>query len=173
MDTRVLAATNCNLLQAMHENRFREDLYYRLAVVSIDLPPLREREGDVLLLATSFLQRFSGEMKKRITGFSPEAVRLIESYEWPGNVREIENRVKRAVIMAQRSKVSSEDLQLESRETSREALSLKEAREKVERELILQALSRNGQNLTKTATELGISRPTLYELMDKLNIERK
>ena len=173
VDTRVLAATNCNLLQAMHENRFREDLYYRLAVVSIQLPALREREGDVLLLATSFLQTYATEMKKKIAGFSQEAMRLIESYDWPGNVREIENRVKRAVIMAQRTRVSPEDLQLESRETFREALSLKEAREKVERELILQALSRNNHNLTKTATDLGISRPTLYELMDKLSIERK
>ncbi|MEN6485144.1 MAG: PEP-CTERM-box response regulator transcription factor [Syntrophobacteraceae bacterium] len=173
VDTRVLAATNRNLLQAMHENRFREDLYYRLAVVSIQLPALREREGDVMLLATSFLQNYAAEMKKKIAGFSPDALRLIESYDWPGNVREIENRVKRAVIMAQRSRISPEDMQLESREAPREAVSLKEAREKVERELILQSLSRNNLNLTRTAADLGISRPTLYELMDKLGIERK
>jgi two-component system NtrC family response regulator len=98
VDVRVIAATNRDLMESIREGRFREDLYYRLGVVTIPLPPLREREGDIMLLATSLLHRYSTENNKKITGFTMEAIQLLETHNWPGNVRELENRIKRAVI---------------------------------------------------------------------------
>jgi two-component system NtrC family response regulator len=145
-------------------------LYYRLAVVVISMPLLREREGDTLLLANAFAQTYASEAKKTITGFTPQAIRVLELHSWPGNVRELENRVKRAVIMTEGIKVTPFDLELASPHAKYEGKGLKEAREALERELILLALATNKGNLTHTASELGVSRPTLYELMDKLGI---
>jgi len=173
VDTRVLAATNTDLDQALKDGRFREDLYYRLGVVTITLPPLRERDGDILLLAKAFLQRFSLEIKKRNQTFTTQAVRAIERHAWPGNIRELENRVKRAVIMADGAKVTPADLELTSPYDRYHGHGLKEAREALERDMIHRALARNKKNLTRAASELGISRPALYGLMDKLGIERK
>lgn len=172
VDARVLAATNMDLKQGITEGRFREDLYYRIGVVSIDLPPLRKREGDVLLLANAFLRKYVSENKKKITGFTKQALREIELYSWPGNVRELENRIKRAVIMAEGSRVTPMDLELASPYAKYEGRNLKEARDAMERDLIKRALSRNKGNLTKAAEELGMSRPTLYEMMEKLRIEK-
>ena len=173
VDTRVLAATNTDLDQALKDGRFREDLYYRLGVVTITLPPLRERDGDILLLAQAFLQRFSLEIKKRSQTFTTPAIRAIERHAWPGNIRELENRVKRAVIMADGTKVTPADLELSSPYDGYHGKGLKEAREALERDMIHRALTRNKKNLTRAASELGISRPGLYDLMDKLGIERK
>jgi two-component system, NtrC family, response regulator len=173
VDTRVIAATNIDLQKAITEKLFREDLYYRLGVVVLTMPPLREREGDALLLSSAFMQKFAAENKKRITGFTQQALRAIENYDWPGNIRELENRVKRAVIMARSAKLTIDDLQLPSSSERHKGIKLKEARETLEKELVLQALMRNKQNLSRAAAELGISRPTLYELMDKLNIARQ
>jgi two-component system NtrC family response regulator len=173
VDTRVIAATNTDLEQGIREGRFREDLYYRLGVVVISLPPLRDREGDIPLLANTLLQRYAAEDKKRITGFTPQALRALESHDWPGNVRELENRVKRAVIMAEGPIVTDEDLELTSQHAKYEGLGLREAREALERDLILRSLSGNKGNISKAAAELNISRPTLYELMEKLGIKRK
>ncbi len=173
VDTRVIAATNKDLQRAMSAGRFREDLYYRLGVVVIPLPPLREREGDVLLLAKALLQRYAVEGRKKIAGFAPEALGALESYRWPGNVREMENRIKRAVIMAERSRVTREDLELLLPYAKFDGQRLSKAREELEGEMITMALFRNQGNLTQTAAELGISRPTLYEMMEKLGIERK
>jgi len=173
VDSRVIAATNTDLEQGIREGRFREDLYYRLGVVVISLPPLRDREGDIPLLANTLLQRYVAEDKKRITGFTPQALQALESHGWPGNVRELENRVKRAVIMAEGPIVTDEDLELTSPHAKYEGLGLREAREALERDLILRSLSRNKGNISKAAAELNISRPTLYELMEKLGIERK
>jgi two-component system NtrC family response regulator len=114
IDARVLAATNKDLKQAISDGKFREDLYYRLGVVTIQLPPLREREEDVLVLATALLQRYAGENRKKITGFTKQAIRAIEEHNWPGNIRELENRIKRAVIMAEGSKIAPEYLELAS-----------------------------------------------------------
>jgi two-component system NtrC family response regulator len=172
VDARVLAATNKNLNQAIKEGKFREDLYYRLGVMTISLPPLREREGDVLLLATALLQRYAHENGKKITGFTPQAIHAIKTYLWPGNIRELENRVKRAVIMAEGQKVTHGDLEFKSPYERFKGKELKIAREALEKDMIQRALSRNKGNMTKTAEELGVSRPTLYELMEKLGIEK-
>ena len=165
-----MAASNRDLKEAMKDGRFREDLYYRLGVVVISLPPLREREGDILVLATGLLQRFSGENKRKITGFTQQAIRALESHAWPGNVRELENRVKRAVIMAEGTKITPKDLELSSPFEKYEGKGLKEAREALERDLIERSLSKHKGSITQAATELGISRPNLYDLMEKLGI---
>jgi len=170
VDSRVLAASNRDLKQSVQEGRFREDLYYRLGVVTISLPPLREREGDGLLLAKTLLKRYADENKRKITGFTPQAIRAIEAYHWPGNIRELENRIKRAVIMAEGTKLTPPDLELVSPYAKYERHGLREAREALEKDLIDRALAKNKGNMTKAAEELGISRPTLYELMEKLGI---
>jgi two-component system NtrC family response regulator len=172
VDARVLAATNKDLNQALDEGKFRQDLYYRLGVVTISLPPLREREGDILLLATALLHRYVHESGKKITGFTPQAVKAIETYKWPGNIRELENRIKRAVIMAEGQKVTHTDLEFQSSYATYEGKGLKEAREELEKDLIQRALSKHKGSITHAASELGISRPTLYELMEKLGIEK-
>ena len=172
VDVRVMAATNRDLKEAMKEGKFREDLYYRLGVVVIALPPLREREGDIQVLATALLQRFAAENKRNITGFTQQATRALENHAWPGNIRELENRIKRGVIMAEGSKLTPQDLELVSPFAKYEGRGLREAREELEKDFILKSLAKNKGNMTKAAEELGISRPTLYELMDKLRIER-
>jgi two-component system NtrC family response regulator len=170
VDVRIMAASNRDLKEAMKDGIFREDLYYRLGVVVISLPPLREREGDILVLATALLQRFSGENKRKITGFTQQAIRALESHAWPGNIRELENRIKRAVIMAEGSKITPKDLELVSPFEKYEGKGLKEAREALERDLIERSLSKHKGSITQAATELGISRPNLYDLMEKLGI---
>jgi len=173
VEARVLTATNMDLKQGISDGRFREDLYYRIEVVSIDLPPLRKREGDILLLANAFLRKYVAENKKKITGFTKQALREIEVYGWPGNIRELENRIKRAVIMAEGSRITPMDLELISSHAKYEGKSLKEARDAMERDLVKRAISRNKGNLTKAAEELGLSRPTLYEMMEKLGIGKE
>jgi two-component system, NtrC family, response regulator len=170
VDARVIAATNRDLKEAMKAGTFREDLYFRLGVIFISLPPLREREGDVILLAKGFLERFAEESRKKLKGFTNQASDAIEQYTWPGNVRELENRIKRAVIMAEGRKVTPADLEMTALTTKYENISLKVARETLEKEMILNALARSKGNMTKAATELGISRPTLYDLMQKADI---
>jgi two-component system NtrC family response regulator len=172
VDARVLSATNTNLDQALKAGRFREDLYYRLGVVVTFKPPLRERDGDILLLAKVFLQRYLAENNKQMKAFTPQALRAIERHSWPGNIRELENRIKRAVIMADGKKVKPEDLELTTRYAKYEGQGLKEARMALEADMVQSALARNEGNLTRTAAELAISRPSLYDLMDKLAIKR-
>ncbi len=172
VDTRVIAATNANLNQAMTEGRFREDLFYRLGVVVIALPPLRERGEDILLLARALLQRYASESARQIKGFTRQAITALQNHGWPGNVRELENRIKRAVIMAQGARLTPADLDLASLYTEYERRGLREAREAMEKELIRRALTRNNGNMTRTAQELGVSRPTLHELVSKYAIER-
>jgi two-component system NtrC family response regulator len=172
VDTRILAATNRNLEEAIKAGTFREDLYYRLNVIRINLPPLREREADIILLAKTFLERYSQENRKKIKSFSGKAIDAIQGYAWPGNVRELENRIKRAVIMSDDKKISLKDLEMEFLDIESERVTLKDAREELEKKLIIKAIARNENNLTKAAVELGVSRPTLYDLMDKLQIPR-
>jgi two-component system, NtrC family, response regulator len=171
VDARVMAATNTDLKRAMSDGRFREDLYYRLSVVTILVPPLRERGEDILLLAKALLQRYSAESKKKVSGFNRQAITALQTYGWPGNIRELENRIKRAVIMAEGQRLTPEDLELGSPYATRyEGKGLKQAREALEKEIIQKALAKNKGNLTQTANELGISRPTLHELIEKLEI---
>jgi two-component system, NtrC family, response regulator len=171
VDVRIVAATNIDLEKAIQEGRFREDLYYRLAVIEIKLPALRDRTGDALFLARAFLQRYGEASGKPALQFDRSAVRALESHRWPGNVRELENRVKRAIIMADSSRVSAEDLELAGVLAHPER-NLKQARAAVEREVIEEALRRHRGKIQPAAAELGISRPTFYELMDKLGVRR-
>jgi two-component system NtrC family response regulator len=171
VDTRVIAATNVDLKKAIADEHFREDLYYRLAVVIIKLPPLRNREGDIRLLAEEFLRRNTAASGKGRMTFSQDAVVALTAHSWPGNVREMENRVKRAVIMAEGKRLTPEDLELES-PAAPSTLNLKEARETVEREVVNRALRKHSWKIAAAAVELGVSRPTLYELMEKLEIVR-
>jgi two-component system NtrC family response regulator len=173
IDSRVVAATNTDLAKAMVEGKFREDLYYRLAVVTLKLPALRERENDIPLLAQAFLRKFATEHKKDVPKFTAHAVKALCQHNWPGNVRELENRIKRAVIMAEGSRVTPEDLELRGPGAAVTVdRNLKEAREAVERELVLEALRKHSGKISPAAAELGISRPTLYELIDKLGLKR-
>jgi len=172
VDCRILAATNIDLQAAMDEGKFREDLFYRLAVILLKIPPLRERGEDRTVLSHFFLQRFAGESSKKIKGFTTAARRAIESYTWPGNIRELENRVRRSVIMAERSRIGVSDLGLDSGYARYTGLKLREAREKLEKEMIEIALLKNNGNMSRAAGDLGISRPTLYEMIEKLEIQR-
>jgi two-component system NtrC family response regulator len=171
IDARVLAATNIDLTKAMSTGRFREDLYYRLGVVNLSMPPLREREGDIPLLAKAFVQRQTAGREKNLA-FTAKALTTLESYTWPGNVRELENRIQRAAIMAENGRITPQDLALTSL-PEHEDQSLSKARETVEREMVAAALARNKGNLTRAAADLEISRPSLYELIEKLGIVRK
>jgi len=168
VDARVLAATNRDLKTAMENGTFREDLYFRLGIITIALPPLRERGGDIMLLSKTFLDRFVEENRKNIKGFTESAIRAITDYEWPGNIRELENRIKRAVIMAEGRKITPEDLEMGTVKYGK--MSLKNARDTLEKELIMKALKKNKGNVSKAADDLSISRPSLYALMDKLGI---
>jgi len=171
VDARVVAATNMDLKKAMTDGKFREDLYYRLAVVVVKLPALRERPSDVPLLAKALFTKFAVQNGRTATEFSQKALRALQQHSWPGNVRELENRIKRAVIMAEGRSVTPANLELG--DSSEGAFrSLKEAREAVEREMIQQALERHGGKISRAAEELGISRPTLYELMEKLGLDK-
>jgi two-component system NtrC family response regulator len=173
IDARIVAATNVNLQKAVAEGKFREDLYYRLAVVVIKLPPFRARENDIRLLAQTFLARFAKQASKPNLAFEPEALKSIERHNWPGNVRELENRIKRAVIMCDHNRISARDLELVDAPGTTHATNLREARESLEREMVQSALRKHGGKITSAAVELGVSRPTLYELMDKLGIVRE
>jgi two-component system NtrC family response regulator len=172
-DARVIAATNVDLKSGIAEGRFREDLYFRLAVLVISLPPLRERGDDATVLAQEFLQKYGAQNGKTNLSFAPEGLRAINRHPWPGNVRELQNRVKRAVIMADSKRITEKDLELTSGLSMSSSTTLKEARESVEREMVQRALKRNLGRISAAATELGISRPTLYELMEKLGVSRE
>ena len=175
VDTRLVAATNAHLGQLVETGKFREDLYFRIAVVTIRLLPLRERSDDVVFLAREFLQRYAFQEGRPNLVFAPDALSAMARHSWPGNVRELQNRVKRGVIMASGSRVTAKDLELELRmPVSRPpATTLKKAREQVEREMIQQALKQHAGRISAAAAELGISRPTLYELMGKLGISKR
>ena len=172
-DARVITATNKNLQEYTASGKFREDLYFRLAVMVVKVPALRERGDDVLLVAKAFLQGYGAEHGKPGLTFAPDAMRALSVYRWPGNVRELQNRVRRAIIMADGKRVSARDLELADALSALPPQTLKEAREGLEREMVQEALRRHRGKITSAAVELGISRPTLYELMEKLGIGRE
>jgi len=167
VEARVIAATNADLKKAMREGRFREDLYYRLGVVTISVPPLRERGDDVLVIAKTLLERHKTAAGKKLGGFDQPAIAALRAHAWPGNVRELENRIKRAVIMADGKRISAADLELDSSFEKYAGKGLREAREALDRELVERALARTNGNVTRAAEELGVSRPTLHELIAK------
>ena len=175
LDVRVLAATNRNIEEETRNGGFREDLYYRLNVISIYLPLLRERGDDIILLARAFLNRFGQEMKANISAFSDEALVALRSHDWPGNVRELENKVRRGIIMTRGPYITPEDLDLPgSKEQVLKqsgTLTTKEARDRLESQYIIEALRRSNNNVTRAAKLIGITRSAFYNLMKKYGVD--
>ena len=167
VDVRVICATHQDLAQLMTSGKFREDLYYRVSEVVITIPPLRERDGDVVLLAKEFLHRSAGQHNRSVTGFTEDALTAIQGYRWPGNIREMENRINSAVIMADAKLVTVEDLQLESISSAPLDFNLRQVRDSAERNAIERVLSLSENNITRASELLGVSRPTLYDLLKK------
>ncbi|MBC7983112.1 MAG: PEP-CTERM-box response regulator transcription factor, partial [Candidatus Obscuribacterales bacterium] len=171
LDLRVVCATNRDLKAMIAANEFRSDLFYRIAEVTIDIPPLRSREGDSVVIAQSILERRARDHARSIKGFAPDAIRAIQSYPWPGNIRELENKVSGAVIMAEGKHVTAADLGLHDQPVGEiNFLNLRTVRQQAERRAIEQAMSVAGGNLSRTAELLGITRPTLYDLLEKNQI---
>jgi two-component system, NtrC family, response regulator len=171
VDVRIICATHQDLSELIKVSRFREDLYYRLSEIVVNIPPLRDRHGDPLLLAHAFLERFCKAQGRAIHGFTAEALAAIENYDWPGNAREMENFVKRAVIMADGSQISLQDLGLKPSKEDGIPLNLRQVREEAEKKALLRALGRSGGNMQQAAELLGISRPTLYDLINRHGIK--
>ncbi len=169
LDVRIIAATNSNLKKRAKEGTFREDLYYRLSVLGIHLPPLRERGDDIPLLMNSYLNRFNRKSSKKIKGISKQSIKAAREYPWPGNIRELENKLKRAVILTSNSLISAEDLGLKSVENNQSKL-LKEARQQLEIKFIKEALTKTRGNVSQAARKIGISRVSFYGLMKKYDI---
>jgi len=190
VDTRIVAATNVDIQKSIKAGKFREDLYYRIGVITIELPPLRERGEDIELLANIFLRRFGREFGQKVRGYSEVALKWLMTYDWPGNVRELENKIKRAVVMAESPIIKASDLGFEEKqelvesscssgeerpsgaadmvnELSFAGMTLKDARQQVEKKLLKQAMERSQGNILKAAEELDVSRPTFYDLLKK------
>jgi two-component system NtrC family response regulator len=170
IDVRIICATHQDLTQHIQDGRFREDLYYRISEITIQIPTVKERTGDVLLLAKSFLNRFTDELGKSVRGFDKQAVAAIESYDWPGNVRELESRIKRAIIMADNNHITLEDLELSASDEEAMPFNLRQVRESSERKAIQRALLNADDNISEAAKLLGVTRPTLYNFLEKYNI---
>jgi len=172
VNVRVICATHQDLEKKIETKEFREDLFYRINEIPIVIPPLREREGDALLLARSFFDQMNSEQNKKLKGFTKDALTAIEKHKWPGNVRELKNRIKRAVIMADGKHISATDLELKSAADTldMDTFNLREIREAAERKVITKALNHTNGKVSPAAELLGVSRPTLYDLMQKLNI---
>jgi DNA-binding NtrC family response regulator len=171
VDVRVIAATNVNLERAVEEGRFREDLYYRLNVLHLDMPSLRDRGQDVELLAMHFFNQFSQTIKPNLRGFSQDAIEAVKSYPWPGNVRELVNRMQRAVVMCEGRLLKPRDLGLDQDAPNITLMTLAEARAKAEKEAIEATLTAVRNNVSKAARRLDISRVTLYRLMEQHAID--
>lgn len=170
IDVRVIAASHVNLEQAVAEGKFRADLYYRLNVLLLVVPPLRERKEDILLLAKHFFSIYADEKNPRIKGFSTQAINAMETYDWPGNVRELLNRVRRALVMAEGRLITRKDLMLERRILPRDEWALQDVRASAEKTAIRASLHHTGNNITLAARQLGVSRMTLYRLLEKHDI---
>jgi two-component system NtrC family response regulator len=171
VDVRVVSATNANLEERIAQGVFRGDLFYRMNAVTVRIPPLRERTGDVMLLAQFFLRRFNQEFNRGIRGFTEVAAAALDAHDWPGNVRELENRLKRAVVMTESRLIDVADLELAPGETEMPDLDLRAARSRAEREVVQAALARGNNTMAAAARLLGVSRPTLYGLMEAHGIE--
>jgi two-component system NtrC family response regulator len=167
VDVRVVCATNQNPANLIKENLFREDLYYRVSEITINIPPFRERDEGRLILARTLLSKYSKQQGRALNGFSEDAVQAIENYSWPGNVRELENKIKGAVIMADGKFVTAGDLGIEAGEDDAMSLNLREVRQQSESRAIRVALTKSYGNISKAAELLGITRPTLYDLLNK------
>jgi|YelNatPaOPRAMG01_1025707.scaffolds.fasta_scaffold10142_11 transcriptional regulator with PAS, ATPase and Fis domain len=170
VDCRIIAATNRDLEKEMREGRFREDLYYRLSVVTINLPPLRERDKDKVLLAQYFLEKLQKEKRDHKKRLSPEALQAIMEYHWPGNVREMINKIRKALLVGESELITPEDLSLNSHPPKTLKNSLKEENLKLQKEALLSALKISEYNISRTAKLLGVSRPTVYSLMKRFGL---
>lgn len=171
VNVRVVGATHQDLAEKIRNGTFREDLFYRISEIAVQIPPLSARGGDIILLARMFLEIFCREQGRNLRGFSKDALSAMESYGWPGNVRELKNRLKRAVIMAEGKQVTAKDLELDELVTNEADLSLRNIREQAERQAILRALSHAAGKISMAADLLGISRPTIYDLIKKYNLK--
>lgn len=173
VDVRIICATHQNIPSLIEAGDFREDLYYRVSEMVVDIPPLREREGDAIVIANAFLTRFSEHENKDIKGFTDEAKQMIETYHWPGNIRQLENKIKRAVVLTENIYIDQEDLALSAVSVEEAALplNLKVVREQAESVAIKRALAYADNNISNTAKLLGVTRPTLYTLFNKYGIE--
>ena len=172
VDVRIVCATHQELKALIAENSFREDLYYRLAEIVVEILPLRARKGDAVLLANAFVKRFAADQKRGAMSLGEDAIGAIDAYAWPGNVRELENCIKRAVIMADGSRIAAADLGLQVDEEDLAMLNLRQVREEAERRAVIRVLSRVGGNVAKAADVLGVSRPTLYDLMNRFGLKQ-
>jgi len=171
VDVRVVCATHQDLKRLIGDGRFREDLYYRVAEIVIEVPPLRDRHGDAVLLARGIAQKVAVEQKRRSLAWTSEAIARIEGHAWPGNVRELENVVKRAVIMAEGTVIHVDDLGLPTSTDPEETLNLRAVRDEAERRALVRVLGISDSNLSRAAELLGVSRPTLYDLMHKFGLK--
>mgnify|MGYP002795014883 CR=1 FL=1 len=170
VNVRVVCATHQNLRGKIERGEFREDLFYRISEIPLEIPPLRNRDGDIIVLARFFFDKFNEDHGRKLRGFTKDALSAMESYSWPGNVRELQNRIKRAVIMTDGKQLSAADLELDKASAETMNFDLREIREKVEKQAILRALSHVNGKVAPAAELLGVSRPTLYDLIKKLNI---
>jgi two-component system, NtrC family, response regulator len=170
VDVRVVCATNKDLQALIGEQRFRQDLYFRVGEVTINVPPLRERRGAATVLAYNMLRKYSGAHGRPKRGFTEDATAALETYDWPGNVRELENKVKTALIMADGSMITSADLGLKPGENSAVTFNLREVRARAERQVIVQVLAITDNNISRAADLLGMTRPTLYDLMERYGL---
>jgi two-component system NtrC family response regulator len=171
VDVRVVCATHRDLAEMIREGSFREDLYYRLSEITIKIPPLRERPGDAVLLAQAFLERNARELGRSLKGFTADALAALEAHAWPGNVREMENLIKRAAIMSDGPMLSAEDLGLQVANAEPQPFNLRQVREEADRVAVSRALAQARGNVAQAAELLGVSRPTLYDLMAKIGMK--
>lgn len=171
VDVRVVCATNRDLTKMIGEGRFREDLYYRFAEIVVNIPPLRERKGDAVLLAYAFVRQFAEEQKRGTMTLLPEAIAAIGAHSWRGNVRELENCSKRAVIMADSAMLRAADFGLDAAHAEDALLNLRQVRDRAEKDAVIQVLSRVSGNMSRAAELLGISRPTLYDLINRFGLK--
>lgn len=172
VDIRVVCATHRQVVELIDEGAFREDLYYRISEITLQVPPLRERHGDAIVIAKALLKTFSKQLDRGALTFSDDAVKCIQTYPWPGNVREMINKVKRATIMSEGKKVTAQDLELPNcgDEIGEDLFNLRQVREEAEKKAIRQALESSEYNMSRAAKLLGVTRPTLYSLTDKYNM---
>jgi two-component system NtrC family response regulator len=170
VDVRVVCATNQNPAELISQGLFRDDLYYRVSEITIEIPPLRDREEGRLILARTLLMKYAKQQGRSLVGYSDDASDAIEAYSWPGNVRELENKIKSAVIMADGKQVTAADLGIDNVEPTPESLNLREVRQRAESKAIRVALMKNFGNISRAAEQLGVTRPTLYDLMNKYGL---